>query len=80
PERKMNGIGQYKDLISFVEDRPGHDRRYAINASKIRRELGWIPTETFETGMQKTIQWYLDNEGWWEAILSGDYQLERIGA
>ena len=54
----------YKDLITFVDDRPGHDVRYAIDASKIERELGWTPQETFETGLRKTVQWYLDNE-WW---------------
>lgn len=69
----------YKDLITFVEDRPGHDRRYAIDASKIERELGWKPQETFESGMRKTVQWYLDNKEWWQRVLSGDYQLARLG-
>jgi hypothetical protein len=66
-------------LITFVKDRPGHDRRYAIDASKIERELGWKPEETFETGLRKTVQWYLDNRQWWERVLSGEYQLGRLG-
>ncbi len=69
----------HADLISFVTDRPGHDRRYAIDASKIERELGWKPQETFETGLEKTIQWYLDNEWWWQPIRSGAYAGERLG-
>ena len=64
----------YKSQISFVKDRAGHDRRYAIDASKIERELGWKPAETFETGIRKTIQWYLDHQGWVENIVSGDYR------
>jgi dTDP-glucose 4,6-dehydratase len=79
PERKPASIQNYADLITFVKDRPGHDRRYAIDASKIEKELGWRPEETFETGLRKTVQWYLDNEQWWSRILSGDYKLERIG-
>ena len=71
--------GQYKDLIAFVKDRPGHDRRYAIDAGKIENELGWKPQETFESGMRKTVQWYLDNEAWWQRVLNGTYQLERLG-
>jgi dTDP-glucose 4,6-dehydratase len=71
--------GSYKQLITFVKDRPGHDRRYAIDASKIERELGWKPEETFETGLRKTVQWYLDNRGWWESVLSGTYRLGRLG-
>ncbi|MCO4318386.1 dTDP-glucose 4,6-dehydratase [Phyllobacterium sp. 21LDTY02-6] len=69
----------YADLINFVTDRPGHDRRYAIDASKIERELGWTPQETFETGLDKTVQWYLDNEWWWQPIRSGRYAGERLG-
>ena len=69
----------YADLISFVKDRPGHDRRYAIDASKIKYELGWQPEETFESGMRKTVQWYLDSRTWWENILNGKYQLQRLG-
>lgn len=68
----------YADLITFVMDRPGHDVRYAIDATKIERELGWAPEETFESGLRKTVQWYLDNESWWQDVLSGSYRLERI--
>ena len=64
----------YKTQITYVQDRPGHDRRYAIDASKIERELGWKPAETFETGIRKTVQWYLDNQGWVNNVLSGDYR------
>ena len=69
----------FASLITYVTDRPGHDVRYAIDASKIERELGWTPQETFETGIKKTVQWYLDNEAWWKRILDGSYQLERLG-
>ena len=69
----------YRELITFVKDRPGHDRRYAIDAGKIERELGWKPEETFETGLRKTVQWYLDNRGWWASVLSGTYRLGRLG-
>lgn len=71
--------GAFRDLITFVEDRPGHDRRYAIDAGKISRELGWHPEETFETGLRKTIRWYLENRGWWQRVLDGSYRLQRIG-
>ena len=77
--KKPSGVESYKDLITFVKDRPGHDARYAIDASKIERELGWIPLETFETGLRKTVQWYLYNRHWWERVLSGAYRLERLG-
>ncbi|MDA8657093.1 dTDP-glucose 4,6-dehydratase [Luminiphilus sp.] len=77
---KPSGIDKYRDLITFVKDRPGHDARYAIDASKIERELGWVPEETFETGLRKTVQWYLTNAPWWERVLSGAYQMQRIGA
>ena len=76
---KPSGIDKYRDLITFVKDRPGHDARYAIDASKIERELGWVPEETFETGLRKTVQWYLANTPWWERVLSGAYRMERIG-
>lgn len=76
---KPTGVVNYRDLISFVKDRPGHDVRYAIDASKIERELGWVPDETFETGLRKTVQWYLNNRQWWERVLSGAYRLERLG-
>ena len=69
----------YRGLITFVKDRPGHDRRYAIDASKIERELGWKPQETFESGIRKTVRWYLDNRQWWERVLDGSYQLARLG-
>lgn len=68
----------YTEQITYVADRPGHDLRYAIDASKIERELGWKPQETFETGMRKTVQWYLDNKWWWEP-LRAKYQRERLG-
>ena len=76
---KPQGIARYRDLITFVKDRPGHDRRYAIDASRIERELGWTPQETFETGLRKTVRWYLQNEAWWQRVLSGAYQLGRLG-
>lgn len=69
----------YRDQITFVKDRPGHDLRYAIDASKIEKNLGWTPQETFETGLRKTIQWYLDNETWWKRVQDGSYQGERLG-
>lgn len=71
--------GGFKRLITYVKDRPGHDARYAIDAGKIQRELGWVPKETFETGMRKTVAWYLENREWWERVLSGEYQLTRLG-
>jgi len=77
---QLHGGQPRRSLISFVTDRPGHDRRYAIDAGKIRRELGWEPSETFETGLGKTIDWYLDNGWWWEPIRSGKYAGERLGA
>jgi dTDP-glucose 4,6-dehydratase len=70
---------KYEDLITFVADRPGHDVRYAIDASKIERELGWVPKETFESGIRKTVAWYLANETWWQRVLDGSYQGERLG-
>ncbi|MDX1538556.1 dTDP-glucose 4,6-dehydratase [Arsukibacterium sp.] len=72
-------IPNYESLITFVKDRPGHDLRYAIDASKIERELGWTPAETFESGLRKTVQWYLEHKEWWQAVLDGSYQLERLG-
>lgn len=69
----------YKDKITFVADRPGHDIRYAIDASKIERELGWKPTETFETGLRKTVEWYLSNKKWCQRVQDGSYQRERLG-
>lgn len=69
----------YSDLITFVKDRPGHDFRYAIDAEKIHNDLGWSPNESFETGIRKTINWYLDNQNWWKAIQDNNYRQERLG-
>lgn len=69
----------YEEQITFVTDRPGHDMRYAIDASKIERELGWKPQESFETGLRQTVQWYLNNKEWWERVRSGNYRGERLG-
>jgi dTDP-glucose 4,6-dehydratase len=66
--------GSYADQINFVTDRPGHDRRYAIDARKLEREFGWRPAETFETGLAKTVRWYLDNEDWVRDVMSGEYK------
>jgi dTDP-glucose 4,6-dehydratase len=63
-----------------VKDRPGHDVRYAIDATKIARELNWTPEETFESGIRKTVEWYLNNQQWWQRVLDGSYSLERLGA
>jgi len=72
-------LSSYHDQITFVTDRPGHDLRYAIDASKIKNDLGWTPKHDSQSGFRKTIQWYLDNETWWQEILDGSYQLERLG-
>ena len=77
--QKPAGVSRYADLISFVRDRPGHDSRYAIDASKIATELGWRPRESFATGLRKTVRWYLDNEAWWRPVLDGSYRCERLG-
>ncbi|VXD03211.1 dTDP-glucose 4,6-dehydratase [Pseudomonas sp. 9Ag] len=77
---KPEGLERFEDLITFVKDRPGHDLRYAIDASKIERELGWVPQETFETGLRKTVQWYLSNLEWCRRVQDGSYQRERLGA
>ncbi|ELI9684355.1 dTDP-glucose 4,6-dehydratase [Vibrio vulnificus] len=76
---KPQGVAQYLDLITYVKDRPGHDVRYAIDASKIERELGWKPQETFESGIRKTVEWYLKNQEWWSRVLDGSYSRERLG-
>ena len=76
---KPDGIKQYQDLITYVKDRPGHDVRYAINASKIARELGWKPQETFESGIRKTVEWYLTHREWWSRVQDGSYARERLG-
>jgi dTDP-glucose 4,6-dehydratase len=69
----------HQELIEYVTDRPGHDARYAIDAGKIRRELGWTPRHDFTKGLRETVRWYLDNRGWWERVLSGAYRGERLG-
>lgn len=76
---KPEGVDRYEDLITYVKDRPGHDVRYAIDASKIQRDLGWVPEETFSTGLRKTVEWYLSNQTWWQRVLDGDYRLSRLG-
>ncbi|HIF9210040.1 TPA: dTDP-glucose 4,6-dehydratase [Photobacterium damselae] len=76
---KPQGIAQYQDLITYVTDRPGHDVRYAIDATKIAAELGWKPAETFESGIRKTVEWYLNNDKWWSRVLDGSYSRERLG-
>lgn len=76
---KPRGVAHYRDLITFVQDRPGHDQRYAIDAGKIKQELGWLPAETFATGLRKTVQWYLENETWWRRVHDGSYRGERLG-
>ncbi|MEP5284904.1 MAG: GDP-mannose 4,6-dehydratase, partial [Alloalcanivorax venustensis] len=76
---KPAGLVNYRDLITFVADRPGHDLRYAIDASKIEKELNWVPKETFETGLRKTVLWYLNNLEWCHRVQDGSYQRERIG-
>ncbi|MCT9125283.1 dTDP-glucose 4,6-dehydratase [Cupriavidus gilardii] len=73
-ELRPKASGSYRDQITFVKDRPGHDRRYAIDARKLERELGWKPAETFETGLRKTVQWYLDNQAWVQDVMSGEYR------
>ena len=76
---EFENIAKYEELITYVTDRPGHDVRYAIDASKIERELGWKPAETFESGLRKTVEWYLNNKQWWNRVLDGSYSFERLG-
>ncbi|MCK4842920.1 MAG: dTDP-glucose 4,6-dehydratase [Methylococcales bacterium] len=76
---KPAGVKAYSELITYVQDRAGHDLRYAIDASKIEKELGWTPQETFETGIKKTVQWYLANQQWCQHVQDGSYQRERLG-
>lgn len=78
-EMRPRATGSYKEQISFVADRPGHDLRYAIDAGKIERELGWKPTETFDSGLRKTVLWYLENLDWCRRVQDGSYQRERLG-
>ncbi|HFT7162590.1 TPA: GDP-mannose 4,6-dehydratase, partial [Klebsiella aerogenes] len=78
-EQKPGNISHFADLITFVKDRPGHDLRYAIDAAKIERDLGWVPQETFESGIEKTVHWYLNNTTWWQRVLDGSYAGERLG-
>jgi dTDP-glucose 4,6-dehydratase len=77
---KPVGLTNYRDLITFVKDRPGHDARYAIDATKIELELGWVPVETFETGLRNTVHWYINNQPWWQRVVSGAYRLVRAGS
>lgn len=79
PPDPKRSFREYRQLITFVQDRPGHDRRYAIDAGKIQRELGWKPMETFDTGIRKTVEWYLRNKDWCDRALNGRYQRERLG-
>jgi len=74
-----NGVTRFEELITYVTDRPGHDQRYAIDAGEIKNELGWEPQETFESGLVKTIDWYLDNQEWCDHVRDGSYQGERLG-
>ncbi|HCI6918706.1 dTDP-glucose 4,6-dehydratase [Klebsiella sp. 2-N_Kleb.] len=77
--QKPGNITHFADLITFVTDRPGHDLRYAIDAAKIQHDLGWVPQETFESGIEKTVHWYLNNQTWWQRVLDGSYAGERLG-
>ena len=76
---QIDGVNKYEELITFVQDRPGHDLRYAIDARKIDNELGWQPQENFDSGLRKTVQWYLENRSWWSRVLDGSYSGERFG-
>ncbi len=79
-ELAPDAVGPRERLITFVADRPGHDLRYAVDARKLCRELGWTPQETFESGLRKTVEWYLTNRPWWERIRATVYRGERLGA
>ncbi|MCP4890168.1 MAG: dTDP-glucose 4,6-dehydratase, partial [Planctomycetaceae bacterium] len=78
-EKKPSSDGGYEKLIEFVKDRPGHDMRYAIDSSKIKSELGWEPSESFDSGLEKTIDWYINNAWWWQPIREGKYTGQRLG-
>ena len=75
----LNNIESFQELITFTTDRPGHDQRYAIDPSKITQKLDWLPKETFESGIHKTVQWYLNHQQWWSRILDDSYQGQRLG-
>jgi len=77
---KPAGLDRFEELITFVKDRPGHDERYAIDASKINNDLGWTPAEDFTSGIRKTVAWYLENREWWQRVVDGSYRLERLGS
>jgi dTDP-glucose 4,6-dehydratase len=76
---KPKDVSSFSELIAYVKDRPGHDLRYAIDASKIESDLGWKPSESFESGIAKTIDWYIENTQWSERVLDGSYQVQRLG-
>ena len=76
---KPSKNGDYKELIKFVDDRPGHDFRYAIDSSKIQKNLGWKPKESFKSGIKQTVDWYIKNENWWKTIQEKKYKQERLG-
>jgi dTDP-glucose 4,6-dehydratase len=78
-ELRPSAAGSRRRLITFVADRPGHDKRYAIDSTKLQREMGWQAVETFETGIRRTVQWYLENDWWWRPIREGRYAGERLG-
>lgn len=77
--KPMQNSEKYSSLITYVEDRPGHDFRYAIDSSKIQNDLNWVPKENFNSGIRKTIEWYLKNEDWWRKIQNSNYAQERLG-
>ena len=80
-ERRPLADGRQREsLITYVKDRPGHDRRYAIDAGKIKRDLGWRPSESFDSGLARTVDWYLANQDWVSRVLDGSYRMERLGA